>query len=273
MDSGIKKSVARPASSPQDLDILSIPFGSARISQSSKPQLPSPPRVSIVAEQPRTFRDGFRYRSDLRDRAATKRKHRRRRRARHSSTQGAREIDGAVDSRCFPPQPFREADPSGAGFVPPRRDPRRDLPGGSFAGRESTGRGGGEVNPKRTRTPAEDAGRRDASERVDPGSHPGDPTKVPGRPQGASHDSDRAAERCPARFPSGTPIGGNSLNFQRSGRDFPRPMGCTPRLATTGSDVPRDPPTQVLVVVRDEARHAPIKKLLQEIGYKGARQT
>ena len=42
---------------------------------------------------------------------------------------------------------------------------------------------------------------------------------------------------------------------------------------TTGSDVPRDPPTQVLVVVRDEARHAPIKKLLQEIGYKGARQT
>ena len=130
-----------------------------------------------------------------------------------------------------------------------------------------------EVNPKRTRTPAKDAGRRDASERVDPGSHPGDPTKVSGRPQGASHDSDCAAERCPARFPSGTPIGGNSLNFQRSGRDFPRPMGCTPRLATTGSDVPRDPPTQVLVVVRDEARHAPIKKLLQEIGYKGARQT
>ena len=123
---------------------MSIRFGSARISQSSKPQLPSPPRVSIVAEQPRTFRDGFQDRSDLRSSAATKRKHRRRRRARHSSTQGAREIDGAVDSRCLPPQPFREADPSGAGFVPPRRDPRRDLPGGSFAGCESTGRGGGE---------------------------------------------------------------------------------------------------------------------------------
>lgn len=63
------------------------------------------------------------------------------------------------------------------------------------------------MNPKRTRTPAEDAGRRDASERVDPGSHPGDPTKVSGRPQGASHDSDCAAERCPARFPSGTRSG------------------------------------------------------------------
>ena len=130
-----------------------------------------------------------------------------------------------------------------------------------------------EVNPKRTRTPAKDAGRRDASERVDPGSHPGDPTKVSGRPQGASHDSDRAAERCPARFPSGTRTGVTYSTSSAAVEISPDRWGAPPRLATTGSDVPRDPPTQVLVVVRDEARHAPIKKLLQEIGYKGARQT
>lgn len=128
-----------------------------------------------------------------------------------------------------------------------------------------------EVNPKRTRTPAKDAGRRDASERVDPGSHPCDSTKVPGRPQGASHDSDRAAERCPARFPSGT-RSGVTYSTSSAAVEISPTDGNPPRLATTGSDVPRDPPTQVLVVVKDEARHAPIKKLLQEIGYKGARQ-
>jgi len=56
-----------------------------------------------------------------------------------------------------------------------------------------------------------------------------------------------------------------------SGRErFPRHLPCTPSPATPRADATRDPQTQVLVVVKDESRHAPIKKLLQEIGYKGA---
>ena len=65
---------------------------------------------------------------DLRNRARWKKKTPQVPTARHSSTQGAREIDGAVGSRRFPPQPFREADPSGLGFVQPNRDPRREPP-------------------------------------------------------------------------------------------------------------------------------------------------
>ena len=126
-------------------------------------------------------------------------------------------------------------------------------------------------NPKRAFA-SEHARRRDAPERVDPGSHPGDPTKVPGRTQGASEDPDRVARRRTARLRASPRSGDDGLNFlSHSGRErFPRHLPCTPSPATPTADATRDPQTQVLVVVKDESRHAPIKKLLQEIGYKGA---
>ena len=168
----------------------------------------------------------------------------------------------------MPPQPFREADPSGAGFVPPRRDPRRDLPGGSFAGCESTGRGGGESEADPGRPRKMQAGV------MHPSASTQDLIRAtrPKFPEGLKvrRTTRIAAERCPARFPSGTRIGVTYSTSSAAVEISPDRWGAPPRLATTGSDVPRDPPTQVLVVVRDEARHAPIKKLLQEIGYKRA---
>jgi len=67
-------------------------------------------------------------------------------------------------------------------------------------------------NPKRAFA-SEHARRRDAPERVDPGSHPGDPTKVPGRPQGASEDPDRVARRRTARLRASPRSGDDGLNF------------------------------------------------------------
>ena len=82
---------------------------------------------------------------DLRNRARWKKKTPQVPTARHSSTQGAREIDGAVGSRRLPPQPFREADPSGLGFVQPNRDPRREPPKRRrFFPSSSTSHGSGE---------------------------------------------------------------------------------------------------------------------------------
>ena len=80
--------------------------------------------------------------------------------------------------------------------------------------------------------------------------------------------SRRVAPPVTARPPDrGTTVSTSS----HSGRErFPRHLPCTPSPATPRADATRDPQTQVLVVVKDESRHAPIKKLLQEIGYKGA---
>ena len=75
-------------------------------------------------------------------------------------------------------------------------------------------------NPKRAFA-SEHARRRDAPERVDPGSHPGDPTKVPGRTQGASEDPDRVAPRRTARHRASPRSGDDVPNFlSYSGREI-----------------------------------------------------
>lgn len=115
--------------------------------------MPSPPRVSIVAEQPRTFRDGFQDRSDLRNSVPPKENtvddDARGILAPRAHARSTERSTRAVSHH----NPFARRIRAVAGFVPPRRDPRRDLPGGSFAGCESTGRGGGEseADPGRPR--------------------------------------------------------------------------------------------------------------------------
>lgn len=212
---------------------------------------------------------------DLRNRARWKKKTPQVPTARHSSTQGAREIDGAVGSRRFPPQPFREADPSGLGFVQPNRDPRREPPKRRrFFPSSSTSHGSGESTSveseaglrlgtctparcTRARRPRISSGRPDQSSRKD--------SRCVRRPGSRRAPSHRPSPRVPQI--RGTTVSTSS----HSGRErFPRHLPCTPSPATPTADATRDPQTQVLVVVKDESRHAPIKKLLQEIGYKGA---
>ena len=208
---------------------------------------------------------------DLRNRARWKKKTPQVPTARHSSTQGAREIDGAVGSRRFPPQPFREADPSGLGFVQPNRDPRREP-------------------PKRRRFFPSSSTSHESGERIRSGPSPRNMHAGAMHPSASTQDLIRATR---PKFPEGLKVrpktriasravappvsarppdrGTTVSTSSHSGRErFPRNLPCTPSPATPTADATRDPQTQVLVVVKDESIHAPIKKLLQEIGYKGA---
>ena len=171
---------------------------------------------------------------DLRNRARWKKKTPQVPTARHSSTQGAREIDGAVGSRRFPPQPFREADPSGLGFVQPNRDPRREPPKRRrFFPSSSTSHGSGESTSveseaglrlgtctparcTRARRPRISSGRPDQSSRKD--------SRCVRRPGSRRAPSHRPSPRVPQ-------IGGrrSQLPLIAVERDFPVTSRAPPR--------------------------------------------
>lgn len=113
-------------------------------------------------------------------------------------------------------------------------------------------------------------GIRDAPEQELPGSHPGRAAGVPGGTQGACGDRRERRARSPGSVPlPGIVIAPAPSPPYRARTVFPR---STPPPFDTPSLTVATPPSssQVLLVMKDSARSTPAKKLLEDIGYKGA---